>query len=62
MIQVGEAHEGRTLGLCGLYDKNVRNDFTKKNGNVANHVTDFAESWTVGGKFYCCSKLSDKNV
>ena len=50
-LQVGEANIGNTEGLCGLYDRNADNDFTKSGGQtIAAHVEEFAKSWVFGSK------------
>lgn len=32
-------------GLCGDYNGNPGNDFTKPDGNVTTNVNDFGNSW-----------------
>ena len=54
-MQVGDEQEKRTQGLCGTYDNDHTNDFKRRDGKQGNHVMDFVESWSVGGKSinYC---------
>lgn len=61
-VQVGEDSIGKTHGLCGVYDRDELNDFTKKDNALSNHVVEFAESWAIGSKLFTALSLLLYNV
>ncbi|XP_037615491.1 zonadhesin, like [Sebastes umbrosus] len=44
-ISVPSSYYDQMCGLCGDYDGNPANDFTKPNGVLVGNVNDFANSW-----------------
>ncbi|XP_045199354.2 von Willebrand factor D and EGF domain-containing protein-like [Mercenaria mercenaria] len=50
MVTAPEEDYTATAGLCGTFDKNVRNDFKRKSGQVdafSKYPTAFIESWRI---------------
>ena len=39
------SYSGQTCGLCGDYDGNPNDDFTKPDGSLVTNVNDFGNSW-----------------
>jgi len=44
-VVIPAVYKGKTAGLCGPYDDNVNNDWTKKDKTVATDATTFGNSW-----------------
>ncbi|XP_032400298.1 zonadhesin, like [Etheostoma spectabile] len=44
-ISVSSSYYNQTCGLCGDYDGNPNNDFTKPDGTLVGNVNDFGNSW-----------------
>ncbi|XP_068612287.1 zonadhesin, like [Brachionichthys hirsutus] len=44
-ISVPSSYSNQTCGLCGDYDGNPDNDFTKPDGTLIGNVNDFGNSW-----------------
>ncbi|KAM4714652.1 zonadhesin, like [Anableps anableps] len=44
-ISVPSSYHDQMCGLCGDYDGNPNNDFTKPDGSLAGNVNDFGNSW-----------------
>nr|XP_006824159.1 PREDICTED: IgGFc-binding protein-like [Saccoglossus kowalevskii] len=47
---IGVDYNGKLCGLLGNADGDGHNDFVKPNGNIANDVDEFGESWKVEGQ------------
>ncbi|KAM8967216.1 LOW QUALITY PROTEIN: SCO-spondin-like [Pelodytes ibericus] len=41
--------QGKTTGLCGVYNENPEDDFTQVGGNVSPHAAGFGNSWRIRG-------------
>nr|XP_057944665.1 mucin-5B-like isoform X3 [Doryrhamphus excisus] len=44
-IKLAPRFQGQVCGLCGNYDGNIRNDFTKRSQEVVTDVLEFGNSW-----------------
>lgn len=44
-LTVGTELEGKTQGLCGLYNHDQRDDFHLRNGEEATSIDDFTTNW-----------------
>ncbi|XP_013879264.1 SCO-spondin isoform X2 [Austrofundulus limnaeus] len=46
-VTVTAEHLGATRGLCGVYNNNVKDDFTMMTGTVSPYAASFGNSWKV---------------
>jgi len=46
-LRMDESMMGQTCGLCGVYDRDQKNDFETRDGQMVNTVSLFANSWKV---------------
>lgn len=47
MVTLPSLYRSRVLGLCGNYDGNNRNEYTKPDGTVTRDLNEFGDSWRV---------------
>uniref|UniRef100_A0A7N9AKR3 VWFD domain-containing protein n=1 Tax=Mastacembelus armatus TaxID=205130 RepID=A0A7N9AKR3_9TELE len=47
LIKLNSAFKGKVCGLCGNYDGNIKNDFTRRNKEVVVDPLQFGNSWRV---------------
>ncbi|XP_077865072.1 IgGFc-binding protein-like [Saccoglossus kowalevskii] len=46
-IEASNLHRGRLCGLCGNFDGNWGNDFTRPDGTLTNNAATFGDSWII---------------
>ena len=46
-VTVNDRYEGKTRGLCGTFNKNTTDDFTKPDDQVVINSQEFGNSWKV---------------
>jgi hypothetical protein len=66
-LRMDESMMGQTGGLCGVYDRDQKNDFEGRDGVLVNTVSLFANSWKVDStcldateESYCSIKDAEK--
>lgn len=47
VVTLPSVFRSRVLGLCGNYDGNNRNEYTKPDGTVTRNLNEFGDSWRV---------------
>ncbi|XP_052417115.1 zonadhesin, like isoform X9 [Carassius gibelio] len=47
VVSLPSVYRSRVLGLCGNYDGNNRNEYTKPDGKVTRNLNEFGDSWKV---------------
>lgn len=50
VVTLPSVYRSRVLGLCGNYDGNKKNEYTKPDGTVARKLDEFGDSWRVSDK------------
>ncbi len=46
-VTVDDRYKGKTLGLCGTFNDNRKDDFKKRDNELASTVEEFGISWKV---------------
>ena len=50
-LRMDESMMGQTCGLCGVFDRDDKNDFESRDGELVNTVSLFANSCDIGVSF-----------
>ncbi|KAK2913695.1 hypothetical protein Q8A67_002094 [Cirrhinus molitorella] len=50
VVTLPSIYRSRVLGLCGNYDGNKKNEYTKPDGTLTRNLNDFGDSWRVNDR------------
>ncbi|XP_030069375.1 IgGFc-binding protein isoform X2 [Microcaecilia unicolor] len=59
-VTILSTFKNETRGLCGNYNDDMNDDFTKRDGSITQNPDEFGEDWKVDGSGVECGDCGDK--